>query len=264
MGNTMRSGLDKMMHPSKMMGEGSSNVAGTEQQNQPGINLTHQGHEAAAMTTGMDKAGPSTTSEQPQQQQSQQQSQQQPQQQGQEQQPHQHGQQQHGQQQQQHRDAPIYHFGINDIDGNPVDLTQFQGRVLLLVNTASKCATTPWLGNLEKLYEKHRDQGFVVLAFPCNQFMGEEPLQPRELKEFYQRNYAVSFPIMEKIDVNGNNAHPLFQYIKREAPGVMGLEAIKWNFEKFLVGRNGNVIRRFPPTTNPDELEPEIAKALLD
>ncbi|KAL2911745.1 Glutathione peroxidase 2 [Polyrhizophydium stewartii] len=159
-------------------------------------------------------------------------------------------------------ESPIYTFDVKDLRGKPVDFTQFKGKVLLIVNTASKCGLTPQFAGLEALNKKYKDQGLQIIGFPCNQFMGQEPNEGEAIQEVCQRNYGVSFPMMEKIDVNGDNAHPLYQYIKKEAPGLLGIQAIKWNFEKFVVDRNGKVVKRFAPTVTPEELEPELAQIL--
>ncbi|KAI8917925.1 thioredoxin-like protein [Entophlyctis helioformis] len=159
-------------------------------------------------------------------------------------------------------DSPIYSFAVKDLRHRDVDLAQYKGKVLLIVNTASKCGFTPQFAGLEELNKKYKDQGLQVLGFPCNQFMGQEPGEGEQIEQACQLNYGVSFPMLEKIDVNGDAAHPLYQYIKKEAPGVLGLQIIKWNFEKFLVDRNGKVIKRFASTVTPEQLEPEIAKLL--
>ncbi|KAL2912088.1 Glutathione peroxidase 2 [Polyrhizophydium stewartii] len=159
-------------------------------------------------------------------------------------------------------ESPIYTFDVKDLRGKPVDFTQFKGKVLLIVNTASKCGLTPQFAGLEALNKKYKDQGLQIIGFPCNQFMGQEPNEGEAIQEVCQRNYGVSFPMMEKIDVNGSNAHPLYQYIKKEAPGLLGIQAIKWNFEKFVVDRNGKVVKRFAPTVTPEALEPELAQIL--
>ncbi|EGF81618.1 hypothetical protein BATDEDRAFT_10803 [Batrachochytrium dendrobatidis JAM81] len=159
-------------------------------------------------------------------------------------------------------DSPIYSFAVKDLRGTPVDLGQYKNKALLIVNTASKCGLTPQFAGLEALNKKYSDQGLQVIGFPCNQFMGQEPNEGEAIAEVCQRNYGVTFPMMEKINVNGADAHPLYQYIKKEAPGTLGIEMIKWNFEKFLVDRNGKVVKRFAPTTTPESIEPEIAKLL--
>ena len=156
----------------------------------------------------------------------------------------------------------IYDFKAKTLQGKDVPLSDFQGKVVLVVNTASKCGFTPQYEGLEKLYEAHKDQGLVILGFPCNQFGAQEPGSASEIGQFCQANYGVSFPMFEKIDVNGDAAHPLFRYLKHEKPGVLGTERIKWNFTKFLIGRDGKVVDRFAPTTKPEDLEKPIAKLL--
>ncbi|WP_044639796.1 glutathione peroxidase [Risungbinella massiliensis] len=155
----------------------------------------------------------------------------------------------------------IYDFTVETASGEKKELQDFEGKVLLIVNTASKCGFTPQYQGLQELYEKYQDQGFVVLGFPCNQFGAQEPGRDEEIQSFCQINYGVKFPVFAKIDVNGNSAHPLYQYLKKEASGMLG-NAIKWNFTKFLVDRNGKVVDRFAPTTKPQDLEKEIEKVL--
>jgi glutathione peroxidase len=152
-------------------------------------------------------------------------------------------------------------FSATTLDGREQDLADYQGKVVLVVNTASQCGLTPQFAGLETLYEKYVDQGLVILGFPCNQFAGQEPGTAEEIGEFCQRNYGVSFPMFDKIEVNGDDAHPLFQWLRQEKGGVLGSK-IKWNFTKFLVGRDGRVIERYAPTTAPDALEGDIEKAL--
>ncbi|KAH6565537.1 hypothetical protein BASA50_003616 [Batrachochytrium salamandrivorans] len=159
-------------------------------------------------------------------------------------------------------DSSIYDIKVNDLRGGAVDLNQYKGKVLLIVNTASKCGLAPQLTGLEELHKKYSGQGLQVLGFPSNQFMGQEPNEGDAIAEVCQRNFGVSFPIMEKIDVNGDGAHPLYKYIKKEAPGFFGFEMIKWNFEKFLVDRTGKVVKRFAPTTTPQSIDSEIAQLL--
>ncbi|KAK0369101.1 glutathione peroxidase [Colletotrichum limetticola] len=159
----------------------------------------------------------------------------------------------------------FYDFKPLDKRGQEVPLADYKGKVVLVVNTASKCGFTPQYAGLEKLYkdikEKHGDD-FIVLGFPCNQFGGQEPGSDDEIQNFCQVNYGVSFPIMQKIDVNGDAANPLFQWLKEEKPGIMGLKRIKWNFEKFLVGRDGQVKGRWASTTKPESLEKPILDEL--
>ncbi|KZL86725.1 glutathione peroxidase [Colletotrichum incanum] len=159
----------------------------------------------------------------------------------------------------------FYDFKPLDKRGQEVPLADYKGKVVLVVNTASKCGFTPQYAGLEKLYkdikEKHGDD-FVILGFPCNQFGGQEPGSDDDIQNFCQVNYGVSFPIMQKTDVNGDNANPLFQWLKEEKPGIMGLKRIKWNFEKFLIGRDGQVKGRWASTTKPESLEKPILEEL--
>ena len=156
----------------------------------------------------------------------------------------------------------LYDFTVNDIEGRPVPLDRYKGKVLLVVNTASKCGFTPQYKGLETLYRKYRDRGLEVLGFPCNQFGGQEPGSEQDIATFCETNYDVTFPMFAKIDVNGDKAAPLYRYLKHEKPGLLGSEAIKWNFTKFLVDRAGSVIARFAPNDAPESLEPDVAKAL--
>jgi glutathione peroxidase len=155
-----------------------------------------------------------------------------------------------------------YDFNATSLAGQPVALQDFTGKVMLVVNTASKCGFTPQYEGLEALYQKYRDRGLIVLGFPCNQFGEQEPGSADEIGAFCQRNYGVSFPMFEKIDVNGDGAHPLYRWLKQTAPGVLGTERIKWNFTKFLVDRRGSVVDRYAPTTKPEDLSKDI-EALL-
>ena len=150
---------------------------------------------------------------------------------------------------------------VETIRGERKALAEHQGKVLLIVNTASKCGFTPQYAGLEELWKKHRERGLVVLGFPCDQFGHQEPGSEEEIESFCQVNYGVSFPLHKKVEVNGPNAHPLFQQLKREAPGVLGSERIKWNFTKFLVDRAGRV-KRFAPTTKPGKLEAALEASL--
>ena len=156
----------------------------------------------------------------------------------------------------------VYDFEAQSINGKPVALKQFEGKVLLIVNTASACGFTPQFGGLEKLHESYADQGLVVLGFPSNQFGAQDPGSNDEIASFCQLNYGVSFPMMAKIDVNGAQAAPLYQWLSQEAPGLLGSKAIKWNFTKFLVGRDGRVIRRYAPMDTPAKLSADIEAAL--
>ena len=153
-------------------------------------------------------------------------------------------------------------FDARTIDGKTVKLSAFKGKVLLIVNTASACGFTPQFKGLEKLWRDYRDKGLVVVGFPCNQFGAQDPGSDREIASFCELNYGVSFPMMAKVDVNGPTADPLWQWLKAQAPGMLGSEAIKWNFTKFLVGRDGQVIRRYAPNDEPDKLRADIEKAL--
>ena len=153
-------------------------------------------------------------------------------------------------------------FSLNRLDGTTQSLGDYAGQVVLVVNVASKCGLTPQYEGLEALYRRFRDQGFVVLGFPCNQFAGQEPGTSEEIAQFCSLTYDVSFPMFERIDVNGAEAHPLYDWLKAEAPGILGSEAIKWNFTKFLIGRDGKVVARHAPTTEPADIAADI-EALL-
>jgi glutathione peroxidase len=156
----------------------------------------------------------------------------------------------------------VYDFKAKSLDGKDTNLADFKGQVLLIVNTASKCGFTPQYEGLEKLYADLHGKGLTVLGFPCNQFGAQEPGSASEIGQFCMKNYGVSFPMFEKIDVNGDAAHPLYQFLKHEKPGVLGTERIKWNFTKFLVDRAGKVVARFAPSTKPDTLTTPIQKLL--
>ena len=156
----------------------------------------------------------------------------------------------------------VYDFEANRIDGKPVKLSAFKGKVLLIVNTASKCGFTPQFAGLEALHEKYADQGLAVLGFPSNQFGAQDPGTNEEIGAFCVENYGVSFPMMEKIDVNGGNAAPLYQWLTKEKPGLLGSTAIKWNFTKFLIGKDGQVIRRYAPLDKPESITRDIEAAL--
>jgi glutathione peroxidase len=158
--------------------------------------------------------------------------------------------------------SSVYDFSAEKLEGGEQSLSDYSGKVLLIVNTASKCGFTPQFDGLEQIYEQYKDQGFVVLGFPCNQFASQDPASNSEIGEFCQRNYGVTFPMFAKIDVNGGDAHPLYKYLSKEAKGILGTEAIKWNFTKFLVGRDGQVIDRFATATKPQDLKKDIEKAL--
>lgn len=155
----------------------------------------------------------------------------------------------------------FYDFTVKLNNGQEKSFEDYHDKVVLLVNTASKCGFTPQYRGLQELYEAYHSQGLEVIGFPCNQFMGQEPGSDEEIQEFCQLNYGVSFPITQKVDVNGSNAHPVFQFLTKEARGILG-GAIKWNFTKFLVDRNGNVVKRFAPTTKPEDLTHDIEKLL--
>ena len=160
--------------------------------------------------------------------------------------------------------ASIYDFQAQQIDGQTVALDRFRGQPLLIVNTASACGFTPQFAGLEELHRSYGAQGLVVLGFPCNQFGAQDPGSNEEIGAFCQKNYGVSFPMMAKIEVNGDGAHPLYQWLTREAPGLLGTKGIKWNFTKFLVGRDGQVIRRYAPQDAPASLARDIEAALQE
>jgi glutathione peroxidase len=155
-----------------------------------------------------------------------------------------------------------YDFDALQMDGRTVPLRDYQGRVLLIVNTASACGFTPQFAGLQDLHRQYANRGLVVLGFPCNQFGRQDPGPNDEIASFCQRNYGVDFPMMAKIDVNGADAPPLYRWLTAEAPGVLGTKAIKWNFTKFLIGRDGQVIRRYAPTDKPASLARDIEAAL--
>ena len=156
----------------------------------------------------------------------------------------------------------VYDFDVKTIDGKNVSLGSFRGQALLVVNVASQCGFTPQYGGLEQLYDKYKDRGFAVLGFPSNQFGSQEPGSDSEIKTFCETSFGVKFPLFSKIDVNGAQAHPLFQFLTREKPGLLGTESIKWNFTKFLVDRSGNPVKRFAPQDKPESLEGDIEKVL--
>ncbi len=156
----------------------------------------------------------------------------------------------------------IYNFEVKDAAGKKIDLSEYQGKVVLIVNVASKCGFTPQYEGLEKVYQQFKDQGLVILGFPCNQFGAQEPGSDSDIQQFCSLTYNVSFPVLAKVDVNGENADPLYQHLKSSAKGLLGTEAIKWNFTKFLVGKDGKVIHRYAPTTKPEDLVLDIKKAL--
>ena len=156
----------------------------------------------------------------------------------------------------------IHDFEATTIDGRTVSLREYEGKPLLIVNTASACGFTPQFAGLQKLHEQFSGRGLSVIGFPCNQFGSQDPGSNEEIATFCQRNFGVSFPMMAKIDVNGGDAHPLYQWMTKEAPGLLGTKAIKWNFTKFLIGRDGRVLGRYAPTDKPQALDADIAKAL--
>ena len=156
----------------------------------------------------------------------------------------------------------IYDFESQSIAGKPAQFASQRGKVLLVVNTASKCGFTPQFGGLERLWQDYRERGLVVVGFPSNEFGGQDPGSNGEIASFCERNYGVSFPMMSKVEVNGTRAHPLWQWLKGQAPGLLGTEAIKWNFTKFLVGRDGRVLGRYAPNETPDALRADIERAL--
>jgi glutathione peroxidase len=158
----------------------------------------------------------------------------------------------------------IHEFSANSLSGAQVDLGSYKGKVLLIVNTASNCGFTPQYQGLEAVYKQFKDKGVEVLGFPCNQFGRQEPGSSDEIGAFCEKNYGVTFPLFAKIDVNGDDAHPLFKYLKKQAPGLMGTEAIKWNFTKFLVKKDGTVYKRYAPQTEPKELMQDIEKLLAE
>jgi glutathione peroxidase len=156
----------------------------------------------------------------------------------------------------------LYDFDAVSIDGKPADFSSQRGKVVLIVNTASACGFTPQFAGLEKLYGEYAARGLVVVGFPSNEFGGQDPGSNDEIAGFCQRNYGVSFPMMAKTKVNGGQAHPLWQWLKGEKPGLLGTEAIKWNFTKFLVGKDGQVLKRYAPNDTPESLRADIEKAL--
>lgn len=156
----------------------------------------------------------------------------------------------------------IYSFTVKDAAGHDVPLVRYKGQVVVVVNVASKCGYTPQYTGLENVYEQFKDQGLVVLGFPCNQFGSQEPGSNEEIQSFCTLNYGVKFPIMSKVEVNGSNADPLYQWLKESAPGILGTEMIKWNFTKFLIGKDGQVLKRFAPKDEPQDMVADIKKAL--
>jgi len=157
--------------------------------------------------------------------------------------------------------STIYNFKANSIDGNEVELSDYKGKLIIIVNTASECGNTPQYKGLEELYQLYKAKGLEILAFPCNQFGQQEPGSSEEIKKFCSDNYSVSFPIFEKVDVNGENSHPLFKYLRENAKGLLTND-IKWNFTKFMVNRDGEVIKRYSPKTKPESMIDDIEKNL--
>jgi len=156
----------------------------------------------------------------------------------------------------------VYDFDVTALDGKPRPMADYRGKVLLIVNVASACGYTPQYTGLEALYRKYHDRGFEVLGFPCNQFGGQEPGSADEIATFCNTKYDVTFPLFAKIDVNGRHAHPLYEHLKAEAPGALGTKAIKWNFTKFLVNANGEVVERYGSSTTPEQIDADVAKLL--
>jgi glutathione peroxidase len=156
----------------------------------------------------------------------------------------------------------IYEFQADRIGGTQTSLADYKGKVVLIVNTASKCGFTPQFEGLESLHKKFEGKGLAILGFPCNQFGHQDPGSNGEIETFCQKNYGVSFPMFAKVDVNGDKAHPLYQYLKAEAPGLLGSKSIKWNFTKFLVDKTGKVVKRYPPLTKPEDIESDLAALL--
>ena len=158
--------------------------------------------------------------------------------------------------------STVYDFSAATLAGQDINLDRYKGKVLLIVNTASKCGFTPQYAGLQELYDKYQDKGLEILGFPCNQFGKQEPDGADQIGAFCEKNYGVSFTMFDKIDVNGEGAHPLYAHLKSEAPGLLGSKAIKWNFTKFLVDKQGKVVKRYAPTDTPASLEKDIEKLL--
>lgn len=156
----------------------------------------------------------------------------------------------------------IYDFQANDIQGKPVNLADYKGKVLLIVNTASACGLTPQFEGLQKLHAEYADKGLAIVGFPCNQFASQDPKGNDEIAQFCQLNYGVDFQMMEKVKVNGGDAHELFKWLRAELPGTLGSQMIKWNFTKFLIARDGTPVKRFSPQTTPDKIEADIQAQL--
>ena len=156
----------------------------------------------------------------------------------------------------------VYDFSARTIDGDEQPLSDFEGKAMLVVNTASKCGFTPQYTGLENLWKKYQDKGLVVLGFPCDQFGHQEPGNEEEIKSFCSLSYDVTFPMYAKVDVNGDKAHPLWKFLKKEKSGLLGIDAIKWNFSKFLVDKHGKVVKRYAPTDTPEKIEKDLASVL--
>ncbi|PHD78037.1 glutathione peroxidase [Bacillus sp. AFS043905] len=156
----------------------------------------------------------------------------------------------------------IYEFEANKINGETISLEEYKGKVMIIVNTASKCGFSPQYDDLQSLYVQYKEDGVVVLGFPCNQFLNQEPGDDLEIDSYCKLNHGVTFPMFAKVNVKGKEAHPLFSYLTENAPGVMGSKSIKWNFTKFLIDRNGNIVSRFAPKTKPLEMEEDIKKLI--
>ncbi|MFN8370045.1 MAG: glutathione peroxidase [Bacteriovoracaceae bacterium] len=156
----------------------------------------------------------------------------------------------------------VYAFEVVDLSGKKVKMSEFKNKTLLIVNTASKCGFTPQYKGLNELYQKYKDNGLVVLGFPCNQFGGQEPGSSEDIKSFCDITFKIQFPLMAKIDVNGDNADPLFNYLKKELPGILGSKNIKWNFTKFLINKNGVPVKRYSPNDTPESMEKEIVEIM--
>ncbi|MBS5883758.1 glutathione peroxidase [Clostridium sp.] len=155
----------------------------------------------------------------------------------------------------------FYEYSAKNIDGKEINMSDYKGNIILVVNTASKCGFTPQLKDLEELYKEYKDSGVEILGFPCNQFLNQEPGDNKEVKNFCQINYGVTFNMFEKIDVNGSNTHPIYKYLKEQEKGLLTKD-IKWNFTKFLIDKEGNVIKRYSPTTSPLKIKTDIEKLL--
>ncbi|MED2973907.1 glutathione peroxidase [Fictibacillus sp. B-59209] len=156
----------------------------------------------------------------------------------------------------------VYEYRAKTITGEEKSLRDYEGKVLIIANTASKCGFTPQFKELQALYDQYKEQGLEILGFPCNQFAGQEPGSEEEIQEFCELNYGVKFPMFAKVDVKGDNIHPLFAFLTKEAPGILGSKVVKWNFTKFLVDRNGNVVSRHSPQTSPKDMKKEIESQL--